>query len=228
MLLALLFVIIIYVVYSMYDPNDHFTTAGLMAVGMAFLVLVYSRSESLVDGPAQTQLRPVDNNVHEIDNSDGVSINKNFDMPMAQTDRDIDFSIGKVENSETDNGDVVTQFLTGGAQAYVPQEVQSDNYYSVHDLAYPKHPGEAIGEAKPDVLYGSLVPLNDDAISMDDKLARGQTHRSEMNKRAIDGAVRATRHQFDKYFANELPENESREWWNNQADDNETDYKYFQ
>ena len=223
MLLALLFVIIIYVVYSMYDPKDHFTTAGLIAIGGAFMVLVFTHNanDNLVDGPAQTELRPVTSDVHSIERD--VSV-KNFDIPLGQMDRDMAFS----ENSEIDNGDVVNQFITGGAQAYVPQEVQSDNYYSVHDLAYPKHPGEAIGEAKPDYLLGSLVVLNDDAISMDDKLARGQTHRSEMNKRAIDGAVRATRHQFDKYFANELPENESREWWNNQADDNETDYKYYQ
>jgi hypothetical protein len=77
-----------------------------------------------------------------------------------------------------------------------------------------------------DLLYGQSVPLNENAINIDDKLSRGQMHRSLMNKRAIDGTVRATRNQFDKYFVNELDENEKREWWNHQADDVETDYQY--
>jgi hypothetical protein len=130
-------------------------------------------------------------------------------------------------NNELDNADVVNQFITGGAQTHVTGEVTSANFYEVRDLVYPKKAGERIGYAKPDIVYGSHLPLNDEAISIDDKLTRGQIHRSEMNKRAIDGAVRSTRDQFNKYFANELPEAEAAEWWNNQAEDAETDYKYF-
>lgn len=217
MLFTLLFVIIIYAIYSVYQ-KDPYVTLGLSVVGVVFVALAFSyRTANLVDGPPQTELRPIDTNVQSIDKD--VS-SKNFDMPLSQVDRDIAFT-----ESSADNADVVSQFLTGGSEVYEPQEAKSANYYSVHDLAFPHH---AKIDGKADLLLGSLVPLNDDAINMDDKLARGQTHRSEMNKRAIDGAVRATRNQFDKYFANELPENESREWWSHQADDNETDYKYYQ
>jgi len=248
LVLALLFIIIVYCVVTMYDPDDPFVMSGLLAVCASFFVLLYYSktaaevAENLVDQTIFTgKNHPGDNYLRtpygdvvgkggdlQFDDQDHAlsrygNISRNFDVaPVGQTDRDYNF-----ENDELDNGDVVTQFLTGGANTYVPGEVKSANYYSVHDLAYPKHPGQEMGEGS-DLLYGNSVPLNERAITMDDKLSRGQKHRAQMNKRAIDGAVRATRNQFDKYFVNELDENEKREWWGGQAEDNETDYKYYQ
>jgi hypothetical protein len=233
--LVILFVIIVYVAHSMYDPSDPFIMTGLLSVGIGFVALVYivsnEKSENLIVLPRESPLVYPSSNVvsdgelsyNDQDYSDGPSISRNFIMdPIGQTDRNFSF-----ENNEMDNADAVAQYVTGGAQTYIPSEVSSSNYYSVHDLAYPKRPGSEIGDARPELVFGSgSVVLNDNAISIDDKLTRGQQHRAEMNKRAIDGAVRATRDQFSKYFANELPENESREWWDGQADDMETDYIY--
>lgn len=243
LVLTLLFIIIVYCIVTMYDPDDPFVMSGLLAVCVSFFILLYYSktatdvAENLIDQinymPGDNRLRNPYGNVVgvkgnlQFDDQDHAlskygNISRNFDVaPVGQTDRDYNFP-----NDELDNGDVVTQFLTGGANTYVPGEVKSANYYSVHDLAYPKHPGQEMG-AGSDLLYGNGVPLNERAINMDDKLSRGQKHIAQINKRAIDGAVRATRNQFDKYFANELDEAEKREWWGGQAEDNETDYKYY-
>jgi len=233
LVIAMLFIIIVYVTHTMYDPNDPFLMSGLFSVGVAFLVLVYYgvnyEPENLVDRPLSGRLRVPDGDVvkgfspdspGELNYADGM-----YPDELRPSGDKSDYQFG---NDELDNADVVNQFITGGANTFNTGEVTSANFYEVHDLAYPKKAGEKIGYAKPDVIYGNHLPLNNDAISIDDKLTRGQIHRSEMNKRAIDGQVRATRDKFSKYFANELPEAEASEWWNNQAEDEETDYKYFQ
>jgi len=236
LVIALLFIIIVYVAITFYNVNDPFITSGLVCVGLGFLVMLFMNpnSEEGLVGGFSGGLRTPDG---DMTNSDGLNyepdrpefahISKNFSMPVGQDERDYDFSKPNEgrNDDEMDNGDVVTQFITGGANTYIPQEVHSDNYYQVADLAYPKKPGQEIGDGS-DLLYGQMVPLNEGAISNDDKLSRAQIHRSMMNKRATDGAVRATRNQFDKYFVNEFAEAEASEWWNNQADENETEYFY--
>lgn len=47
------------------------------------------------------------------------------------------------------------------------------------------------------------------------------------NKAAIDGAVRSGRYLFEKYYADELKENEDRDWWSAQAQPLETDFWSF-
>jgi len=229
MFVAMLFIIIVYVTYSMWDPSDPFLMSGLFSVCSAFLVLVYysntyEPAEHLVDRPLAGKLRDVYGNV--IDRSNDLQVeDQRYPNELQPVGQKSDYQFG---HDEIDNADVVNQFVTGGANSHVSGEITSANFYNVHDLAYPKKAGEKIGYAKPDLVYGSHLPLNNDAISIDDKLTRGQIHRSEMNKRAIDGQVRATRDKFSKYFTDELGEAEASEWWNNQAEDEETDYKYFQ
>lgn len=246
--ILMLFIIIVYVSVTMYDPSDPFLMSGLIAVGLAFLYMVWSEfsksgqtvgEEGFTSTPGQIPfsahkslqsvggdvINSADGSLQFDDQSyatTGVSVSRDFGvLPVSQTQRDYDFT-----NDEMDNADVVTRFITGGADTYIPEEASSQSYNKVYDLAYPKHPGYEMG-AGSDLLYGQSVPLNENAINNDDKLSRGQMHRSLMNKRAIDGAVRATRNQFDKYFGNELDENEKREWWSHQADDVETDYQYY-
>lgn len=247
-LILMLFIIIVYVCATMYDPNDPFIMSGLLAVGTAFIYMAWNAwssgsEEGLTSTPglipfsANKSLQNVggdavgaDGNLQFDDQSyasTDVAVSRDFGvMPVSQLQRDYDLPEGADNKDEMDNADVVTRFITGGADTYVPEEASSQSYYKVHDLAYPKHPGYEMG-AGSDLLYGQSVPLNENAINNDDKLSRGQMHRSQMNKRAIDGAVRATRNQFDKYFSNELDENEKREWWSHQADDVETDYQYY-
>ena len=67
------------------------------------------------------------------------------------------------------------------------------------------------------------IPINDHGITLDEALARKQAHRSLMNKRAIDGSVRTTKKMFEKFFQQELNENEKRVWWSSESNLNETD-----
>jgi hypothetical protein len=248
----MLFIIIVYVTVTMYDPSDPFIMSGLLAVGLAFIYMAWNAwhsvdisEEGLTSTPDQipfTAHKSLQNVGGDVVNSSdgnmqfddqsyastGVAVSRDFGViPVSQLQRDYNIPNSDADNpDEMDNADVVTRFITGGADTYVPEESSSQSYYKVYDLAYPKHPGHEMG-AGSDLLYGQSVPLNENAINNDDKLSRGQMHRSQMNKRAIDGAVRATRNQFEKYFGNELDENEKREWWSHQADDVETDYQYY-
>lgn len=256
-LILMLFIIIVYVCVTMYDPNDPFIMSGLLAVGTAFIYMAWNAwsagSEEGLTGTdffigkvpgqipftANKSLQSVggdainnaDGNLQFDDQSystTGVAVSRDFGViPVSQLQRDYNLPESAADDAgEMDNADVVTRFITGGADTYVPEEASSQSYYKVYDLAYPKHPGYEMGSGS-DLLYGQSVPLNENGINNDDKLSRGQMHRSQMNKRAIDGAVRATRNQFEKYFGNELDENEKREWWSHQADDVETDYQYY-
>lgn len=248
-LILMLFIIIVYVCVTMYDPSDPFIMSGLLSVGLAFIYMTWNAwssgsEEGFTSTPGQIpftahkSLQSVggdvigpDGNLQFDDQSyatTGVAVSRDYGViPVSQLQRDYNLPESAAdEPGELDNADVVTRFITGGADTYVPEEASSQSYYKVYDLAYPKHPGYEMG-AGSDLLYGQSVPLNENGINNDDKLSRGQMHRSQMNKRAIDGAVRATRNQFEKYFGNELDENEKREWWSHQADDVETDYQYY-
>jgi len=229
----------------MYDEQDPFTNSDLMAVGLAFLTLVYygwnadeDTKETLVDQ------EPLDRNLRypESDIVNSVTGNVQFDdqdyhlnksqttsemwdaNTTPQVDRDYD-----MPDDELDNADIVANHISGGSQVHIPLEATSNDFHSVRDLTYPKHPGQEFGAATSDTMYAPYrIPLNDRAFSIDDKLARKQHHRADMNKKAIDGAVRTTKANFERFFANELAENESRDWWDAEAKDLETDYKYYQ
>ena len=62
------------------------------------------------------------------------------------------------------------------------------------------------------------------AIDADEALSRKQQHRSDMNRKAIEGKVRSTKNLYNKYFADELDQNEKRDWWSSEADDYETSF----
>lgn len=75
--------------------------------------------------------------------------------------------------------------------------------------------------------HPSYLNLNGRGYNVDEQMARMQSHISDRNRRAINGAVRATRNKFDKFFEQELRENETRHWWENEyADYEEMDRPY--
>lgn len=244
--IMLIFIILVYVSYSMYNPNDRFMSAALATLGTAFFFLVYygwGHDESFVDfehapglGASDHILRPASNDVIRNErrnmNDQDRHLSRPGNMsweddagPVTQTDRDI-----TMDNDEIDNSDVVRAYTEGGvSRTHMPLEGSSSDFHSVRQLAYPKHPGQNIGEAATDLMYSEYqVPLSDRAINIDDKMARKQHHRADMNKKAIDGAVRSTRDKFERFFANELPENEARDWWGGDAMDKESDFKYYE
>lgn len=236
--IVIIFIIIVYVAISMYNPNDGFMTAALSALGVSFFFLVYygwNIKESLVDYEHAPSLRKADISVLRdgrlnMDDQDRhLSKRGNISWeddagPVTQTDRDI-----LMESNDLDNSDIVSAYTEGGSQTHVPLEGSSSDFHSVHQLAYPKHPGYETGDGPTDLMYSEYqVPLSDRAINMDDKIARKQHHRADINKKAIDGAVRATKDQFERFFSNELAEAEAEPWWEGGETDKESDFKYYE
>lgn len=60
---------------------------------------------------------------------------------------------------------------------------------------------------------------NEKLTTADERLATKAIQSGNKNRRAIEGAVRATREQFDCHLEDELDEHEKRRWWGN------TDYE---
>ena len=56
---------------------------------------------------------------------------------------------------------------------------------------------------------------NKKQLPADERLADRSIVSGKKNKRAIDGAVRATREQFQCHFEDELREHANSEWWGN-------------
>lgn len=61
--------------------------------------------------------------------------------------------------------------------------------------------------------FKSNLPFMDRSLDMDTALSRGSLNSGKKSKRAIDGAVKTTRRDFDKYYVAELDESEKLPWW---------------
>jgi hypothetical protein len=124
---------------------------------------------------------------------------------------------------DLDNGDMVGASMLKHSSLFLPNNAQgvtptSSAYMSSFTLGEPD-PGTA------SIQYS--VPLDDSGFNLDQALARGQQHRASINKRAIDGAVRATKNLYKRVFGNELAEHEEREWWGAQSTTFETDFRPY-
>ena len=67
--------------------------------------------------------------------------------------------------------------------------------------------------------------VNARSYNADQAMARAQGYRSDRNKRALTGQVRHTRNSYDKFFQDELYQNENREWWSNENSDLENEWR---
>jgi len=108
------------------------------------------------------------------------------------------------------------------AQGDVMQQINGGNniFQPIGQGVTPTNYSELPGEPEK---YGWTIPQSN-VINADEALARKQQHRGSMPKRAIDGYVRSTATLYKKYFANELAENESMEWWGTEASEVDTDF----
>lgn len=71
-------------------------------------------------------------------------------------------------------------------------------------------------------------PISDEGLDLDHAIMQKTAHTNNLNKRAIDGRVRTTKKLYEKYFENELAEQEDREWWSAEASPIETDFRAYQ
>lgn len=82
-----------------------------------------------------------------------------------------------------------------------------------------RNPDEYVQEnpANSPPLYDNMDVINDiygyKAPTADERLAAKMTQSGKKNQRAIEGAVRATRDQFECHLIDELDEHEKRRWW---------------
>jgi hypothetical protein len=134
--------------------------------------------------------------------------------------RHTDLDMTDVKADDLDNSDIVQEAIQRGSSIFQPNTAQGTTasqagYHSNFKLA------------QPGMYMEYSVPINPRGYSADEALARLQQHRAEINKKAIDGAVRSTRNVFEKYFVNELNENEDREWWSAEAQSFETDFRPY-
>lgn len=125
-----------------------------------------------------------------------------------------------VKPDDLDNSDMVQIAMQRGSSIFQPNTAQGT---TASQAGY--HSNFKLGQ--PGMYMEYSVPINPRGYTADEALARLQQHRSEINKKAIDGAVRNTRNVFEKYFVNELKENEDREWWSAEAQPMETDFRPY-
>jgi hypothetical protein len=151
---------------------------------------------------------------------DNISFQRDIDS-MGQ--RNIDLELSPVDTTEFDNTDIVESAIAKHSSNFQPDRAHG---FSSSNSAYLSN--MTLGEPDPNgnnLRY--TVPLNDFAYDLDESLSRGQQYRASINKRAIDGAVRSTKNIFQRFFNNEMDENEKRVWYSAEAQDLETDFRSY-
>ncbi len=114
-----------------------------------------------------------------------------------------------------DNSDIVDMALNKGNAIFQPNGVGVSPTNSA-DLA-------SFTLNEPGVMTKYALPQSN-FIDLDEVLSRKQQHRANMNKKAADGHVRSTKNIYNKYFRNELDENEKRVWYSAEAQEFDTDF----
>jgi hypothetical protein len=134
--------------------------------------------------------------------------------------RNTDLDMTDVAPDDLDNSDYVQESIQKGSSIFQPNTAQG---VTASQGAYHSN----FKLAQPGLYMEYSVPINPRGYTADEALARKQQHRSDINKKAIDGAVRSTRNIFNKFFQNELHENETNEWWSAEAEEFEADFRPY-
>lgn len=112
-------------------------------------------------------------------------------------------------NENIDNSDNIETAITRGTSLFFPNSIGFTPTAIMPDM--PSHWKD----------YN--IPLSGQQ-DLDERLATKQQQRSNLNKIAIDGSVRSTKNIYEKYFNEELQENEDRVWWSSESQPIETDW----
>lgn len=138
--------------------------------------------------------------------------------------RRVDLMIPSTDsNNDIDNSDIVGSSLLKHSSLFLPAHAQG---VTTTSSAYMSN--FTLGE--PDPATASIqytVPLDDSGFNLDQALTRAQQHRGSLQKRSLDGAVRATKNLYKKYFQNELQLNSEKDWWEASSTDFETDFRPY-
>jgi hypothetical protein len=134
--------------------------------------------------------------------------------------RHTDLDMTNVAPDDLDNSDFVQDSMQKGSSIFQPNTAQG---VTASQAAYHSN----FKLAQPGLYMEYSVPINPRGYTADEALARKQQHRADINKKAIDGAVRSTRNIYERFFQNELNENENTEWWSAEAAEFETDFRPY-
>ena len=129
-----------------------------------------------------------------------ISLDGDIDMSEQEV---IDPSLTGNGTARFDNSDAIAAVISGGTTLFHPDGrgfSPTSNHGNVPERFSSQYD----------------IPLSGKQ-NLDERFARKQQQRSDINKRAIDGSVRATRELYNKYFTEELNENEERVWYSAEA-----------
>ena len=166
-------------------------------------------SEKLDDSETRSNINTDD---FEINKYGNISTSEDIDMTKQELSK-MDFGLFDKSNNKgpnnIDNSDVIEMAITRGTTLFQPNGGGFSPLKGIVDV--------------PNKFSEYDIPLSGKQ-NVDEMMSRKQQQRASMNKRALDGSVRATRDLYCKYFQEELDENEHRVWYSSEAQDMETDW----
>jgi hypothetical protein len=125
---------------------------------------------------------------------------------------------------EFDNADIVAEVVGRGNTVFQPIGLGVSDTTSAQMSPFVLGAPSGVGVLDDNTQFNN--PQNN-KNSIDELLGRAQQHRGAINKKAIDGHVRSTRHLYQKYFTAELDENSNRDWYGNSGTELETDFTTY-
>ena len=168
-------------------------------------------SEGLESGLFNESKVEVNPDEYEFSKYGNISLSNDIDMSQQR----VYASVGS-PNDPIDNSDVIDMAVSKGSMLY--QSI-NNNITPIKSTMSQDVLGSS-GTVEYDIpMTGSQT--------IDEVLARKQQHRASINKKAIDGHVRSTKKIYEKYFKDELDENESKVWWSSEAQEIETDFTNY-
>jgi hypothetical protein len=220
--LLVVFIFIVLVYFAMQNEHPEFSITLLFLAGAALLWYNGSLAQEHLFMPAGTKVRGdvvTDDGELNIDTDDhskygNIIESSDIDM-MDQRLHGLDLSDPAGREQRIDNSDVVEMALNKGNAVFQPNGVGVSATNSVDLASFTLH--------EPGVMSAYDLPQSN-FMDLDEVLSRKQQHRANMNKKATDGHVRSTKNIYNKYFKNELDENEKRVWYSAEAQEFDTDF----
>lgn len=140
-----------------------------------------------------------------------------------------DLNFKKISPDTFDNSQLFDNMMNQSSM-FTPNEAHSRDYQNVKDRSWYS---KFFQQPQNINVEGITIPINERGVNADDSLTRRQIARGDINKNALDGAVRATKNLFNRLYTHELAENYAREWWSGEGEPEdvrgsvEFDYKQF-
>lgn len=199
-LLAFIFIILIFIALFFSDKPG---IVVIILIASAILVGYMFNYQELFTSPQDD---------YEISKYGNISTSEDIDMTRQEMPMNLNIPYASPESDKIDNSDVIEMAITRGTTLFQPN---GQGFSPLNGIV-----------PTPSIFAKYDIPLSGQQ-NADEMLARKQQQRAATSKRSLDGAVRATRDLFCKYFQEELDENEHRVWYSSEAQDVETDWEPY-